>query len=64
MGDVAEGFYEDDEPVEDVVAAFERGDKGVTEKPTRGVQKYFTAPGVGLAPASPNEVPRELISRA
>jgi len=26
-------FYEDDEPVEKIQAAFERGDKGVTERP-------------------------------
>jgi hypothetical protein len=28
-----EGFYEDDEPVDDVIAAFERGEHGVTRRP-------------------------------
>lgn len=26
-------FYEDDEPIEEVLAAFERGEKGVTRRP-------------------------------
>lgn len=29
----ASGFYEDDEPVEKVRAAFDRGEKGVTRRP-------------------------------
>ncbi|GLZ55668.1 hypothetical protein [Actinomycetospora sp. NBRC 106378] len=29
-------FYEDDEPVEDVLAAFEAGEKQLTEPPSRG----------------------------
>lgn len=29
-------FYEDDEPVEDVLAAFEGGQKQLTEPPPRG----------------------------
>lgn len=28
-------FYEDDEPIEDVAQAFDRGEKGVTRKPRR-----------------------------
>ena len=31
----AETFYEDDEPVEKVIAAFENGVKGVTVRPVR-----------------------------
>jgi hypothetical protein len=35
MGDMGtpDGFYEDDEPVEDVIAAFERGEQGFTRPP-------------------------------
>jgi hypothetical protein len=36
-GAVAEVFYEEDEPVEDVIAAFEAGEKGLTEPPAHGV---------------------------
>lgn len=33
--DPDEDFYEDDEPLEDVLAAYERGIKGVTARPSR-----------------------------
>lgn len=42
------GFYEDDEPVEKVTAAFERGDKGVTRPPRRGVNERVTLPGAPI----------------
>jgi hypothetical protein len=33
-------FYEEDEPVEAIVAAFERGERGVTARP-RGWTRYL-----------------------
>lgn len=33
---MADDFYEDDEPVADVLAAFEAGEKVTTRKPVRG----------------------------
>jgi hypothetical protein len=33
MGDVTQDFYEDDEPLEDVVAAFNAGPHGLTARP-------------------------------
>ena len=35
-------FYEADEPVEKVIEAFERGQKGVTARPVRGWTEYLT----------------------
>ena len=35
VGDMRNDFYEDDEPVEDVLAAFEAGEEGVTAPPPR-----------------------------
>jgi hypothetical protein len=32
----AEEFFEEDEPVEDVIAAFEAGEQGVTQDPAHG----------------------------
>ena len=32
-----DNFFEEDEPVEDVLAAFEAGEQVLTEPPTRGV---------------------------
>ena len=32
---MAEDFYEDDEPLEDVIAAFDAGPHGVTARPRR-----------------------------
>lgn len=34
LHDMTDNFYEDDEPVEEVVAAFERGQQDVTRPPT------------------------------
>jgi hypothetical protein len=39
------GFYEDDEPVEDITAAFERGVKGVTRRPPCGFNVTVLLPG-------------------
>lgn len=33
--DYDDDFYEEDEPLEDLIAAFERGEKGVTAPPPR-----------------------------
>ena len=45
MGDVTDpaGFYEDDEPLEEIEAAFERGVKRITARPERdGVPVAFS----------------------
>ena len=38
-------FYEDDEPVEDVIAAFERGRKVLTAPPSRAQTIYLDSNG-------------------
>jgi hypothetical protein len=38
-------FYESDEPVEKVMMAFERGEKGLTDRPTWSGNSYFRLPG-------------------
>lgn len=38
-------FYEDDEPVEDVFAAFDRGAKDVTRPPGLGQTHHLALPG-------------------
>jgi hypothetical protein len=43
MDNVANDFYEDDEPIEKITAAFERGVKGVTAPPSRGRTEYLDA---------------------
>jgi hypothetical protein len=40
-----EDFYEDDEPVEHVIQAFERGEKGLTGRATWSDTSYFRLPG-------------------
>jgi hypothetical protein len=42
----ADDFYEDDEPVEKIMAAFERGEKGVTASPSRGINETVMVPGL------------------
>ncbi len=42
-------FYEDDEPLADVVAAFEAGEPAVTAAPVRG-WTYFLGPNYELLP--------------
>lgn len=60
-----EDFYEDDEPVANVTAAFGSGQQDVTEPPRRGVSQYFAAAGYSLRPASvTNQADRELITRS
>ena len=36
-------FYEEDEPVEKIVAAFERGEKGLTGRPTWARTEFLSA---------------------
>lgn len=49
-----EGFYEEDEPIEDVISAFERGEHGITRPPviidTAGLAA--PEPGTTTFPAS------------
>jgi hypothetical protein len=42
----SDDFYEDDEPVEEIMAAFERGEKGVTAPPSHGVNETIIVPGL------------------
>jgi hypothetical protein len=42
----SDDFYEDDEPLEEIVAAFERGEKGLTAPPPRGFNETLTVPGL------------------
>ncbi|MDP9443278.1 MAG: hypothetical protein M3P83_02575 [Actinomycetota bacterium] len=39
-------FYEDDEPIEDIVDAFRRGEKGVTAPPAAGYNIPLSVPGL------------------
>lgn len=41
-------FYEDDEPLADVVAAFDAGEKSTTRAPVRGETQYYA---LGTRPA-------------
>lgn len=41
MGDTA-GFYEDDEPLEKIEAAFDRGEKRMTTRPATAVPVAFS----------------------
>lgn len=41
----ANDFYEDDEPVEQILAAFERGEKRQTKRPNRGFNEHLRLPG-------------------
>jgi hypothetical protein len=52
----ADDFYEDDEPLEDVVRAFQEGEKYVTEPPHQGMTMYFAfgAPATPWQPAAGN----------
>lgn len=42
------GYYEDDEPVEDVLAAYEAGEKFVTRAP-HGATRCLSLPGIDAA---------------
>lgn len=48
------GFYEDDEPIDEIVAAFQRGEKGVTGESARGVNETLIVPGGPLVTVAPN----------
>ncbi|WP_191971205.1 hypothetical protein [Micromonospora aurantiaca (nom. illeg.)] len=48
-------FYEEDEPVEEVIAAFEQAEKGRTALPTNGVTEYLMITGLVLAGRSQAE---------
>jgi hypothetical protein len=43
------GFYEEDEPVIKIVAAFEQGTKGSTAASARGRTEFLYLGGIGLA---------------
>jgi hypothetical protein len=43
-----EGFYEDDEQMEDIVKAFEEGEKGLTGQERRGETYYLSVGGFGF----------------
>lgn len=62
MTDVNNDFFEDDEPVEKVIAAFERGKKRLTGTGSRGQTAYLSVPG-NVEPASGNEPLGELAAR-
>jgi hypothetical protein len=52
MGDMehtSEGFYEDDEPVEKIRAAFDAGVKGVTARGSSGRTQYLIIPDLVVA---------------
>lgn len=55
-------FYEDDEPVDRIRAAFESGVKRVTGEAILSNYQYLGVPGLTLTPASPNEPTGELIA--
>lgn len=57
MPDQDETFYEGDEAVEDVVAAFEGGVKGVTSNPLVQTVNDFDFVVPLLIPAGQNEIP-------
>ena len=52
MRDMSTDFYEDDEPVEKVVADYESGDKGRTARLNNGRTEYLALSGP--VPATPN----------
>lgn len=69
MSDTDQGFYEDDEPVEKIAAAFQRGEKHLTRAPRRGQTEYLRLRGLPYGrPArvsdsstrSPNKATKEL----
>jgi hypothetical protein len=48
------GFYEDDEPAAEVVAAFERGEKGVTRPPLGWTCPHMTITSGGVISTPPS----------
>ena len=63
MADMTPGsdFYEEDEPVEKIKAAFERGIKGVTARP-RGRTEYLSV-GQGTSFSRANEPAGHAVNR-
>ncbi len=62
--DMREDYYEDDEPVAAVIAAFAKGEKGKTTPPPRGVTTYLAVAGYkGLQPGTANRPNGELVHR-
>lgn len=59
-----EDFYEPDEPVDKIKAAFARGRKERTEAPQVGMTTYLAVAGYSLRPASSNEPNGERLSAA
>lgn len=55
--DPDEDFYEEDEPLDEVLAAYERGIKGVTARPTR---IEFSAPDVIVLQMSSRTAPASI----
>jgi hypothetical protein len=52
----ADDFYEEDEPVEKIKAAFERGEKHVTARPVRQTERGQTAYlNTGVVEARPRQ---------
>lgn len=45
MTDMSNDFYEDDEPVEKIIAAFAKGEKHETGRPVNGRNYYLALPG-------------------
>lgn len=63
MTDMSNDFYEDDEPVEKISAAFIKGEKHLTKAPVNGRNAYVALPGLAMAPASDNHPTGELVTR-
>jgi hypothetical protein len=61
--DPDEDFYEDDEPAEEIIAAFERGEKFRTARPAR-LPRIWQLVAEGLAgKLSYDEIMRQLLAR-
>lgn len=58
--DPDETFYEDDQPLEEVLAAYERGIKGVTARPT---SIELTATPEVYMPVPPSRAPRTRVTQ-
>ncbi len=64
MRDMREDFYEDDEPVAAVIAAFDAGEKGKTAPRPLGVTTFLAVAGYkGLVPGTANRPAGELVAR-
>lgn len=63
MSDMRQDFYEDDEPVDKIKAAFAAGKKQQTTPPSRSTTTYLAVAGYGVRPAGVNQPNGELICR-